>query len=176
MEIFDFLDQQGIHYERCDHPAVFTCEEAERFVPPLPGAKVKNLFVTDKKGRRHFLVMVGYDTSVDLKALGGLLGAGGLRMASAKRLQARLGVTPGSVTPLALINDSDGAVQVVIDDKIWEAQAVLCHPLVNTSTLVVSSGDFRRFLDVTDHGARVLSVPARLTGENDGNENNSCNQ
>jgi Ala-tRNA(Pro) deacylase len=88
-------------------------------------------------------------------------------MASAKRLQARLGVTPGSVTPLAVVNDKEGAVQVVIDDKIWRARAVLCHPLVNTSTLVVPTEDFRRFLDVTDHPARVLSVPARLTGEND---------
>jgi Ala-tRNA(Pro) deacylase len=168
MEIFDYLDRQGISYKRCDHPAVFTCEEAERIVPVLPGAKVKNLFVTDKKGRRHFLVMVGYDTAVDLKALGALLGAGGLRMASAERLQARLGVTPGSVTPLAVVNDSEGTVQVVVDNKIWEAQAVLCHPLVNTSTLVVPSDDFRRFLDVTGHPARVLSVPLRDTGENHG--------
>jgi Ala-tRNA(Pro) deacylase len=168
MEIFDFLAEHGIRYQRCDHPAVFTCEEAERLVPPLPGAKVKNLFVTDKKGLRHFLVMVGYDTSVDLKALGGLLGAGGLRMASGERLRARLGVTPGSVTALAVVNDRDGAVQVVVDVNIWEAEAVLCHPLVNTSTLVLLHEDFRRFLDVTGHPARVLSVPSRRTGENNG--------
>ena len=61
MDIFRFLEENGIAYERCDHPAVFTCEEAERVVPPMEGAKTKNLFVRDKKGRRHFLVVVGYE-------------------------------------------------------------------------------------------------------------------
>ncbi|HDR14028.1 MAG TPA: hypothetical protein ENN79_00795, partial [Desulfobacteraceae bacterium] len=70
-----------------------------------------------------------------------------------------------SVTVLAVVNDTERVVEIVVDEKIWEAQAVLCHPLVNTSTLVVPKEDFRRFLDVTGHPARVLSVPARLTGE-----------
>ena len=58
MDIFRFLEENGITYERCDHPAVFTCEEADRLVPPMEGAKTKNLFLRDKKGRRHFLAVV----------------------------------------------------------------------------------------------------------------------
>lgn len=161
MEIFDYLDRYAIRYERHDHPAVFTCEEANRLVPPLPAAKVKNLFVTDRKGRRHFLVMVGYDSSVDLRALGGLLGTGGLRMGSARRLEDLLGVTPGAVTVLAAVNDPDGAVQVVIDEEIWQARAIQCHPLVNTATLVVSTEDLKRFLEVSGHPPRVVRVPVR---------------
>ncbi len=168
MEIFEYLDGNGINYQKCDHPAVFTCEEAERLVPALPGTKVKNLFITDKKGRSHFLVMVGYHTSVDLKTLSKMLGVGGLRMASAKRLKDRLGVTPGSVTVLAVVNDSDAAVNVVVDKKIWESNAILCHPLTNTSTLVVPREDFRRFLEISGHPATVLSIPARGTGEKNG--------
>ena len=67
-DIYAFLTQNDIAYQRQDHPAVFTCEEALRLVPPLPGAKTKNLFLRDRKGRRHFLVVVGYEKAVDLKA------------------------------------------------------------------------------------------------------------
>ncbi len=122
MDIFRFLEENGIAYERCDHPAVFTCEEAERVVPPMEGAKTKNLFVRDKKGRRHFLVVVGYEKTVDLKSLSSLMGLSSLTMASPDRLKRYLGVDPGSVTILAVIND----------------QSFLCHPLINTSTLAIS--------------------------------------
>mgnify|MGYP001070242727 CR=1 FL=1 len=69
MDIYAFLSEHEIEYERHDHPPVFTVEEALRLVPRLPAAKTKNLFVRDKKGRRHVLVVVGYDKTVDLKAL-----------------------------------------------------------------------------------------------------------
>jgi Ala-tRNA(Pro) deacylase len=174
VDIFDYMARNRISYERHDHPAVFTCEEADRLVPPLPGAKVKNLFVTDKKGRKHFLVLVGYDTSVDLKVLGELLGAGGLRMASARRLENHLGVTPGSVTVLAVINDEEGAVQVVVDDKIWAARAIQCHPLINTATLVVPMGDLKRFLDVSGHPALVVKVPVRNGNDIQGKNAGKC--
>jgi len=105
MDIFRFLEGNGIAYERCDHPAVFTCEEADRLVPPMEGAKIKNLFVRDKKGRRHFLVVVGYEKNVDLKSLSSIMGLSSLTMASPDRLKRYLGVDPGSVTILAVIND-----------------------------------------------------------------------
>lgn len=161
MEILDYLEKHFIRYQLHEHPAVFTCEEAGRLVPPLPAAKVKNLFVTDKKGSKHFLVMVGYGKIADLKALGALVGAGGLRMASARRLEEVLGITPGSVTVLAVINDREGAVQVVMDEEISRSGAIQCHPLVNTATLVVPMDDLRRFLDVSGHPPTVVEVPSR---------------
>jgi Ala-tRNA(Pro) deacylase len=161
VDIYRFLAENDIDYERCDHPPVFTCEEAERMVPPMAGAKTKNIFVRDKKGRRHFLVMVGYDKVVDLKALGSLLGAGPLSLASPRRLKALLDVDPGSVTVLALINDHNNAVEVLFDQALWESPAFRCHPLVNTSTLAISKADLRRFLDLTGHDARVVDIPAK---------------
>jgi Ala-tRNA(Pro) deacylase len=98
MDIYQFLADHDIEYERHDHPPVFTCEEALRLVPPLPAAKTKNLFVRDRKGRRHFLVAVGYEKAVDLKALASLLGVSKLGFGSAERLQRYLGVDPGSIS------------------------------------------------------------------------------
>lgn len=161
MKIYQFLAEHGIEYERHDHPPVFTCEEAERLVPPMPAAKTKNLFLRDRKGRRHFLVVVGYEKAVDLKALTSLLGVSKLGFASPARLEKYLGVDPGSVSILGLVNDVDGEVEVVVDEDLWEAEALRCHPLVNTSTLVIAREDMQRFLDLTGHRVRVLDVPGR---------------
>ena len=160
-DIYGFLNSHGLIYERHDHPAVFTCEEAERLVPPLPAAKVKNLFMRDRKGLRHFLVMVGYHKAVDLKALSSVLGSKGLSFASPDRLKRHLGVDPGSVTVLSLVHDGTGAVEVIVDEALWRSEAIQCHPLVNTSTLVIPMEEIRRFLDLTGHEARVLDVPGR---------------
>ncbi|GAB6907185.1 conserved hypothetical protein [Desulfosarcina cetonica] len=161
MKIYPFLETHGITYERYDHPPVFTCADVNRLVPDLPGQKTKNLFVCDNKGKRHFLVTVPDEKSVDLKSLGEALGAKRLRLASADRLARHLKLEPGSVTLLGAMNDMDGQVGVVIDQAIWNADALQCHPLVNTATLVISLKGIRDFLAATGHVPTVLDVPAQ---------------
>ena len=160
MDIDAFLHAHGIDSERHEHPPVMTVEESERLLPPLPGAKTKNLFLRDKKALRHFLVTVPAARAVDLAALGVTLGAGRLGFASPDRLLRHLGITPGSVSLLALVNDRERAVEFVIDRALWEAEAVQAHPLVNTATLILSQGALGRFLAATGHTARVVDVPA----------------
>ena len=155
----DFLRTHGIAAVRHEHPAVMTVEESERLVPPLPGAKTKNLFLRDKKGARHFLVTVPHDLPVDLNALGAALGVGRLGFASPDRMLAHLGITPGSVSLLALCNDRAGAVEFVVDRRVWEAAAVQAHPLINTATMVIAHPDLARFLEATGHEPRVIDVP-----------------
>jgi Ala-tRNA(Pro) deacylase len=161
MDIYQFLADHDIEYERHDHPPVFTCEEAERLVPDMPAAKTKNLFLRDRKGRRHFLVVVGYEKAVDLRALTSLLGVRKLGFASPERLKRYLGVDPGSVSILGLMNDVNQAVEVIMDEGLWGAEAFRCHPLVNTSTLAISRDDVQRFLEITGHQVRILDVPGR---------------
>lgn len=161
MDIYQFCEEHGIRYERHDHPPVYTCEESDRLVPSLPAAKTKNLFLRDRQGGRHFLVAVGYEKSVDLKALSVVLGVSRLSLAGSDRLGRYLGVEPGAVTILALANDRQHEVGVVLDETLWNAAALRCHPLVNTSTWVVSKENIRRFLDITGHQVQVLDVPER---------------
>src|SRR5438045_9786529 len=101
MDLPSFLARHGIEAKRVEHAAVMTVEESEHLVPPLPGAKTKNLFLRDKKGARHFLVTVPAARSVDLNALGAILGTGRLGFASPERLHKHLAITPGSVSLLA---------------------------------------------------------------------------
>jgi Ala-tRNA(Pro) deacylase len=140
---------------------VFTCEQAERLVPDLPAAKTKNLFLRDNKGRRHFLVIVGHEKTVDLKALRDLLGSSKLSLGSAERLQKYLGVTPGAVSLFALVNDVNKEVELIFDKELWQARTFRFHPLVNTSTLVISRENIERFLGVTGHEIQILKVPGR---------------
>ncbi len=159
MDIFSFLDSNSISYQRFDHSAVFTCEQAKKQNPNLPGTKTKNLFLRDNKGKRHFLVSVPDYVTVDLKALTSILKADRLGMASAERLKKHLGLDPGSVTLLGVVNDSSCTVQVVVDQELWQAKALQCHPLTNTSTLVIAVSDLQKIFHTTGHDPLVIEVP-----------------
>ncbi len=157
-----FLTRHGLAYRRFDHGPVNTCEEAEPVVPAdVEAVHTKNLFVRDKKGKRHWLVVTDCTKTVDLKSLALLIGADNLSFASPDRLQRYLGVTPGAVTMLALINDEAHAVQLVVDAGVWSAPALRAHPLVNTATLVLSHAGIARFCELTGHEPRLIRIPAQ---------------
>ena len=160
-EFFAFLSEHAIAYERCDHPPVATVAEAARLVPPLPGVKTKNLFLRDKPGRRHFLVCVPAAKPVDLTLFSDQIGAGRLSFGSPDRLVKYLGVAPGAVTLFAVFNDPDHGVELYVDEDLWQAEAYQFHPLVNTSTLVVSREAVTRFLKLTGHPLHLLRVPEK---------------
>jgi len=159
-DIYAFLQGHAIPYSRHDHPPVYTVAEAQRLVPPLPAARVKNLFLRDARGRRHFLVVMAADKRIDMKRLPAALGADRLSFASADHLKDHLGVDPGAVTILALVNDPQRSVRVVLDRRLWqEVDAIQCHPLVNTATLVIPRPAIDRFLQVVGHKVVIVDVP-----------------
>ena len=118
MTIYTFLNTHNIPYERFDHEAVFTCEQANELCPAMPGQSIKNLFLYDKKTEQHFLVVVPNGKRVDLKDLKIQLGLSNLSFASEECLGKYLGVTPGSVTILGLINDTFQMVTVILDEEL----------------------------------------------------------
>jgi len=160
-KFYQFLAENSIEYERHDHPPVYTVEEAGRLAPTLPAAKTKNLFLRDKKGLRHFLVVVPANKRVDLRALPQVVGSNRLSFGSADRLKKYLGVEPGSVTLFAIFNDPDHAVELIVDVSLWHSAAFQFHPLVNTSTLVISRENLKRFMAITGHEARLLDIPSQ---------------
>ncbi len=158
-DIYKFLDAHHIDYQRYDHPPVYTVEDVNRLVPPLDAAKTKSLFLCDAKGVRHFLVIVSGEKRVDLKALPDLLKSSRLRFGSPNRLKKYLGVDPGSVSLFSAVNDMDMAVGIIIDSMLWKSDAFQFHPLVNTTTLVISRDNVKRFADQTGHAIQILDVP-----------------
>ncbi len=160
-QILDFLSRNGISFTMVEHPPVMNCGEARQMVPHFDGMAAKNLFLRDKKGVRHILIVVDEAKDVDLTATGKLLDAGRLSFGSPERLEKHLGIKPGAVSLLALMNDTARSVELVVDKDVWEADAVGCHPLVNTATLCISHEGIEKFFDLTGHKPKILDIPVR---------------
>lgn len=154
--VFDFLREHEIPYECFEHPAVFTCEEAEHHTSHLAGTPTKNLFLRDKAGKVHLLVSVPHDVQVQIKELETKVGVSKLSFASPDRLKRYLGVEPGSVTILGLLRDTGREVRFVLHEKLAAADALQCHPLTNTQTLVIPQAGIRKFLERTGHSIEIL--------------------
>lgn len=160
INIYSFLSIHNIPYERFDHEAVFTCQQASELCPAMPGQPIKNLFLYDKKTEQHFLIVVPNEKRVDLKELKHQLKVPNLSFASEERLKKFLGVDPGSVTILGLINDATQKITVILDAQL-KNKALQCHPLVNTATLVIPFDGIEKFITLTHHTYQFLDIPER---------------
>jgi Ala-tRNA(Pro) deacylase len=155
--LFSRLAELGIPATTVGHDPVFTVGQSAELRQSLPGAHTKTLFLTDKDGRM-VLVVAKDDTKVDLKALAKRLGAGRFSFGKAELLEAVLGVSPGSVTPLALINPSAAEVAVVVDQALMDFAEVNCHPLENTATTRLAREDLIRFIKACGHEPSILPL------------------
>ena len=160
-DIYALLDSLGIQYERYDHAPVFTCDEADAAVPNHAAVQTKNLFLRDKRGRRHLLLVTSCEKAVDIKRFAEQADADHLSFGSPERLAKYLGVTPGSVTVLGLMNDTDHGVELFVDGDVWRTPAWRCHPLINSVTLILSREDVERFIAHTGHSPRVVELSNR---------------
>lgn len=148
----------GIVFDQVEHEAVFTVLESSAVERRVSGAHTKNLFLKDTGGQ-FYLVTVLAEKQVDLGALRHMVGAGRFSFGSADEMVDLLGITPGSVTPLAAINDTRGRVQLVLDEVLAAQPRVNVHPLRNTATLGLSGLDLVRLLVRWRHAPLIVPVP-----------------
>ena len=153
--LFAFFDAHAIAHRTLDHPPVFRVEEGREIKAAMPGGHTKNLFLKDAKDRLWLICALG-DTRVDLKRLHHAIGSARLSFGSAELLERTLGVTPGSVTIFALINDAERAVGLVLDQALLEHDTVNFHPLANDATTAVSRDGLLAFLRALNVSAQVV--------------------
>jgi Ala-tRNA(Pro) deacylase len=158
-QLLNRLASHAISFQRYDHAPVYTVAQANMLLPDLPGSATKNLFLRDRKGRRHFLLVCRDDLRLKLDELAELVGVSKLSLASPERLKAYLKIDPGSVSILALINDEDKQVELLIEKEIWESDSLQAHPLVNTATLVIPKKGIEKFLSLTGHYPKIIEWP-----------------
>jgi len=156
-EFLSFLNANQFTYQRIEHPAVFTCNEADAHHSGIKAVSTKNLFLCDKKGRRFFLVVTACEKTVNLDGLSSQLGVSRLRFGLEENLLRLLGVMRGSVTMMGLANDTEHQVELWVDAEIWQGEHFLSHPLVNTATLVISKVELERFFALTGHVPKFFS-------------------
>ena len=145
-KVYSALDRLGITYTSHEHPPIFTGEQAAEHWKDVSGVGIKNLFLRNKKGDRHYLVILAVDKQADLRQLVKIIGDDRLSFGSPDRLLRHLGVTPGSVSVFGLLHEESRTVQVIVDDDLRTAERLIFHPNDNRASVSISFRDFERFL------------------------------
>jgi Ala-tRNA(Pro) deacylase len=158
INVEDYLKSKGIEYVLHEHPAVYTCEEAEKYCGNIPGLACKNLLLKGKKSGRFFLVILPADKRADLKKISGKVGEKQLSFAGPEALEKKLGLTAGAVSPFGLLNDMNHEIVVYVDNKVYYAGTVGFHPDRNTATLELSGEMFRKFLKTIENKIIIIDL------------------
>lgn len=155
-ELVERLSSLGIEMPMLQHEAVYTVEQAKAVRGGLEGCHTKNLFVRNKR-ESMWLVTCLADRAVDFKWLGEHIGGGRLSFGSERRLMKYLGVTPGAVSPFAIVNDKQRKVRVVLDQEVLKQEPINFHPLDNRMTVTIGAKDFLRFLESERHTPQIIN-------------------
>ena len=154
-ETLEYLDARGVEYSLEEHPAVFNMEELRAIDLKYPDRDAKNLFVRDDKKTGWYLITVRGDRRVDLNGFRKKFGLRRLSFASAEELLSVMGLIPGAVTPLGLLNDAERKVTLYLD-AAFSGGLIGVHPNDNTATVWLKAEDLTRL--IREHGNTVRIV------------------
>lgn len=158
-KVLDKLKELNIEYKEVEHEPVFTIEDMDALGDVFEGAKIcKNLFVRDQKGKRHFLIVVPEEKRVPLVDLATKIGSTKLSFASEERLMKYLKLKPGAVTPLAVVNDENSAVEVFFDEELKKEKVLGVHPCVNTSTILISQENLEKYVKANNNKLKYIKI------------------
>ena len=156
--LYEVLGDLEIIFEYHEHPEAPTVEAALEHWEGIDSTHCKNLFFRNHKGNRHYLVILEHTNKLAIRDLEQMLRQGKLSLASDKRLERWLGLTPGSVTPFGLINDNENHVHLFIDDNLRKAERLSFHPNINTATIVIGYSDFIKFLEWSGNSYEFIDL------------------
>ena len=157
-ELLAYLEKNGIEVRTFEHPPVHIVEESKALRGTIPGLHTKNLFLRDGK-KNYFLFVTDEDAAINLKQLAKKIGArGGLSFGSPEALMETLAIRPGAVSVLAVVNDTERKVKLILDRKLAGATAINCHPLDNARTTSLSQDAFGKFLAATGREAVYVDM------------------
>ncbi len=158
-EVIKKLDELKIEYKEVFHNPVFTIDEMKELGNIFENAKVcKNLFVRDLKGKKHFLIVLPEEKRAPLAEIAEKIQSTKLSFASEERLMKYLKLTPGAVTPLAVINDEQNEVEVIMDESLMKEELLGVHPCVNTSTILIKPSDLEKYIKQVNNKIRYINI------------------
>ncbi|MEK6940542.1 MAG: prolyl-tRNA synthetase associated domain-containing protein [Nanoarchaeota archaeon] len=154
-EVNDFLKNNNIKYKVYTHKPVFTVKDSKTHCKDIPGFRCKNLFL--KSEDKFYLVILNGDKRLDIRGLAKMLKVRDLNFGSEEQLMKYLHLTPGSVSPLGLMNDTEKKVIPIVDQEAWDARSINFHPNINTETISVNKKYFNSLMK--KFNAKILKLP-----------------
>ena len=156
-DLYKILKNLKINFTEYNHSPLFTVEDSQNLRGKITGTHTKNLFLKDKKGLL-ILLTCQEDAIINLKKIHSSLNVKNLSFTKEDLLMKYLGVLPGAVSPLGLINDRTLSIELYLDKNLFDVQTINFHPLVNTATINLSLADFIKFCNHTSHKPKILDI------------------
>ena len=161
-ELFEILNINKIQYKIIEHPAVFTCDDADKYTGNHPGIGTKNLFLSNKKSNQFYLLMTRSDTKIDFKSLSILLNQKNIKFASIENTKKHLDVEPGSVSVFCALNNQSPNIEILIDEDLYQFDLIQSHPLTNKATIIVGIKDIENLLTNSKIRFRIMPIPIKI--------------
>ena len=161
VRVYDLLDELDIEYWRIDHEVAQTMEDCEEVDRILDAVICKNLFLCNRQKTKFYLLMPG-DKAFKTKELSAQIQSARLSFAPEEYMEKFLDITPGSVSVMGLMNDTENQVQLLVDADVLEGEYLGCHPCINTSSLKLRTRDvFTTYLNAVHHDYIVVHLENR---------------
>lgn len=159
MAVYDLLEELEIPFTRLDHQVTATIEDCEDVDLLLGIHLCKNLFLCNGNKSEYYLLMMPGEKKFKTKEISQQIGSSRLSFGSPEAMEEFLDITPGSVSILGVMNDSQGRVQVLVDEEILQEEFLGCHPCINTSSLKIKTRDIlEKFLPYTGHSYKIVRL------------------
>lgn len=158
-KVLNKLNELNINYKEIEHTPVYTIEDMDNLGNIFENAKIcKNLFVRDQKGKRHFLIVLPEEKRAPLAEIATKIESTKLSFASEERLMRYLKLEPGSVTPLAVINDESNEIEVVFDEDLKNENLLGVHPCTNTTTILLTPNDLEKYIIANNNKLKYIKI------------------
>ena len=157
-KVVDRLNELGIPFQIVEHEPVLTTEQADRFIEGIEGVRTKTMFLTNKKKRNFYLVIIDDVKRLDMDVFKEIVEENRIKMASAETLNDKMMLLPGTVSPFGLLNNRDKDIQVYFDQEIVSEERMCFHPNTNEKTIFVNTEDLFTFLEVIGYEPHVIQL------------------
>ena len=157
-KVVDRLNELGIPFQIVEHEPVLTTEQADRFIEGIEGVRTKTMFLTNKKKRNFYLVIIDDAKRLDMDVFKEIVEENRIKMASAETLNDKMMLLPGTVSPFGLLNNRDKDIQVYFDQEIVSEERMCFHPNTNEKTIFVNTKDLFTFLKAIGYEPHVIEL------------------
>lgn len=157
-KVVDQLNELGIPFQIVEHEPVLTTEQADRFIEGIEGVRTKTMFLTNKKKRNFYLVIIDDAKRLDMDVFKEIVEENRIKMASAETLNDKMMLLPGTVSPFGLLNNRDKDIQVYFDQEIVSEERMCFHPNTNEKTIFIKTEDLFSLLKAIGYEPHVIEL------------------